>query len=719
MRDARDAARDGRAPAPDPFGLTAVLRRLDTLLAAALVRAEEAYGAEAAGDRFRGLHIDAAEVVRLIRRAPGEPLLSAGGPAGEPFADGTRPAVLRDRYGLSAFDLDVLVVALAPELDLRYERLYGYLQDEVTKRRPTVDLALHLLCATAEERLVRREHFQGDAPLVRGRLLRPVPEAAAVPLLARPLVLDDQIVAHLLGNRGLDARLAGFAAWSPAGGEGAGQESGRGFHRVADLLAAAAEEWRAVRVHLRGAPGSGQREVAEAAARRAGRVLLVADLGRAPVGFFRRPDEAHLLFREAEFRGAPCFVEGVDVLLAHDRRAELSAFMAELGRSTGPVVLAGAEPWPAAPLPAAPASERPAAPVHRIDCPPPDAALRAELWRAELSRAGLRLPAATRTALAHRFRLTGPQIAQAVSLARDATAPRCGRSPAPDDLPDALFAAARSRTGDELGALAVKVDAAHRWEDLVLPPDSLDQLRELCARVAHRERVLNDWGFGARLTLGRGVCALFAGPPGTGKTMAAGIVARELGIDLYRIDLAGVVSKWIGETEKNLDRIFAAAATANAVLLFDEADALFGKRSEVRDAHDRYANIEVSYLLQKMESYDGIALLASNRPQNLDEAFLRRLGFVVRFPFPEEERRRSIWERAFPGRVPLAAPLDLAALAREFPLSGAEIRNVALAAAYLAAAAGTPVTAELVLRAVRREYEKAGRGFPAAGEGGG
>jgi hypothetical protein len=689
--------------APDPQGLSSALRRLDTLLAAALVRAEEAYGAEAAGDRFRGLHIDAAEVVRLLRRAPGEPLLCAGVPPGEPFPCDTRLAALRDRYGLSAFDLDAVVIALAPELDLRYERLYAYLQDEVTKRRPTVDLVLNLLCTTAEERLLRRAHFQGDAPLVRGRLLRPVPESAASsapPLLARPLALDEQIVAHLAGCGGLDARLASFAELVQLNAEEEDLAVADAYRGVVDVLASAAKEQFPLRVHLRGVPGAGQREVAETAARCAGRVLLVADLGRAPVDFFRRTDEAHLLLREAELRSAVCFVEGVDVLLGHERRDELDGFIRELGASSGVVVLAGSRPWP--PSPHSPAA------VHCLPCPLPDASRRAELWLAELSRAGLRLPGPDLTALADRFRLTGPQIAESVRLAR--------RPLVPDGLADAsftgaLFAAARTRTGHELGTLATRIDPKYRWADLVLPPDTLAQLRELCGRVMHREQVLTDWEFGTKLSLGRGVSALFAGPPGTGKTMAAEIVARELGIGLYRIDLSGTVSKWIGETEKNLDRIFGAAESANAALLFDEADALFGKRSEVRDAHDRYANIEVSYLLQKMESYDGIALLATNRIQNLDEAFLRRLGFVVRFPFPEEAERQQIWARVFPDRVPLAAPLDCAALARKFPLSGAEIKNIALAAAYLAAAAGTPVTTELVLRAVRREYEKAGRSF--------
>ena len=192
----------------------------------------------------------------------------------------------------------------------------------------------------------------------------------------------------------------------------------------------------------------------------------------------------------------------------------------------------------------------------------------------------------------------------------------------------------------------------HDWTQIVLPEDTLAQLHEMCQQVVHRHQVLDEWGFGRRLSVGKGLTALFAGPSGTGKTMAADIIARELGLDLYKIDLSGVVSKYIGETEKNLERIFTAAEKANAILFFDEADALFGKRSEVRDSHDRYANVEVAYLLQKMDGFEGVAILATNLRQNMDEAFVRRLCFAIDFPFPDEEQRARIWRILFPGGGP-------------------------------------------------------------------
>jgi SpoVK/Ycf46/Vps4 family AAA+-type ATPase len=243
----------------------------------------------------------------------------------------------------------------------------------------------------------------------------------------------------------------------------------------------------------------------------------------------------------------------------------------------------------------------------------------------------------------------------------------------------------------------------------VLPQDAEAQLHEICDRVAQRHRVLDDWGFDQKLSQGKGVSVLFTGPTGSGKTMAAEVIANDLGLDMYKIDLSGVISKYIGETEKNLERIFSAAERSNAILFFDEADALFGKRSEVHDAHDRYANIETSYLLQRMEQYDGIAILATNLRANLDEAFVRRLAYTVRFPLPGEAERLKIWQQIWPSRELLAADVDLGRLAAQFKLSGGNIRNIAVSAAFFAAAEQSKVTTAHVVRALSREYEKVGK----------
>ncbi|MBK5189303.1 MAG: ATP-binding protein, partial [Gemmatimonadaceae bacterium] len=271
------------------------------------------------------------------------------------------------------------------------------------------------------------------------------------------------------------------------------------------------------------------------------------------------------------------------------------------------------------------------------------------------------------------------------------------------------LAGARAQGGEELAALATRIRPAAAWGDIVLPADSMAQLRELRDRVVQRNTVMGTWGFDRRLSRGRGINALFSGPSGTGKTMAAEIIAAELGLDLFRIELAGIVSKYIGETEKNLDRIFSAAERANGILLFDEADALFGKRSEVHDSHDRYANLEISYLLQKMEQFDGIAILATNLRGNLDEAFIRRLAFTVHFPVPDAESRQRIWSSIWPSEAPLDADLDFEFLARQFALSGGNIKNIALGAAFFAAQRGDSIGMRDLMRASVREYQKLGK----------
>jgi SpoVK/Ycf46/Vps4 family AAA+-type ATPase len=231
----------------------------------------------------------------------------------------------------------------------------------------------------------------------------------------------------------------------------------------------------------------------------------------------------------------------------------------------------------------------------------------------------------------------------------------------------------------------------------------------MCDQMKYRHIVLGEWGFDRKLSMGKGLNALFAGPSGTGKTMGAEVVALDLGLDLYKIDLSTVMSKYVGETEKNLERIFRAARNSNAILFFDEADALFGKRSEVRDAHDRYANVEISYLLQRMEEYDGLVILTSNLSQNMDEAFVRRMHFTVEFPYPEVEDRQRIWEIVFPQQAPLTDEIDFAALAARYRLTGGNIRNIALTAAFLAARDGGVIDMQHLLWATRREFQKMGR----------
>jgi SpoVK/Ycf46/Vps4 family AAA+-type ATPase len=279
-----------------------------------------------------------------------------------------------------------------------------------------------------------------------------------------------------------------------------------------------------------------------------------------------------------------------------------------------------------------------------------------------------------------------------------------------------LAPAAKAEASTTLGRLGQEVPPRFGWDDIVLPESVREVLCEIVLRVRHEPLVFGEWGFTSRHARSRSLSALFTGPSGTGKTMAAEVIANALGLSLFRVDLSAVVSKYIGETEKNLAQIFNDASSASAVLFFDEADALFGKRSEVRDSHDRYANIEVSYLLQRLEDYDGIVILASNLRQNLDEAFVRRLHLTADFPFPDVPARLEIWRRTLPAALPLADDVDLPALARRFRLSGGNIRNACVTAAFLAAGDGVPVSMSHLLRAVRREHQKMGKLLPSEPE---
>jgi len=670
-------------------GLRPALARLDERLRGAVAAARAAYGDEAAGDPHRGLYVGDAEVDRLLARTPGAPLL---GPAGGGIAgEGTPLDGLARTFDLDPFDLDVVLVALAPELDLRYERLYAYLQDDVTRRRPGVDLMLNLLCATPDERVARRRHFAADAPLVAAGVLAldADPAQPQAPLLAHAVRLDEAVVRLLLGQEGLDTRLAGWCELVvPAADTPLDPELER---TIAPLLGGP------VCLVFHGPPGGGKRRAAEALAARAGAPLLACDLTRAlePEDDFER--RLGLAARDARLQEAVLYLTGLDAV--RERPGAYRVLLRTLARPGTTAIVAGAAPW-------APAREDGQAPpaVVPVAFPVPPAAARHAAWKDALGRS---VAADALEGLAERFRLTAGQIADAAAAARAAARRRAGDGTAP--LPEELYAAARAQAGQGLAALARKVDGHYRWGDIVLPSDRLEQLQEICDQVRHRSRVYDDWGFERKLSLGKGLNILFSGPSGTGKTMAAEIMAGELALDLYAIDLSTVVSKYIGETEKNLSRIFAEAATANAIIFFDEADALFGKRSEVRDAHDRYANIEIAYLLQKMEEYEGVVVLATNVRKNMDDAFVRRLHATIDFPLPGEADRRRIWEGIWPEETPRTDDVDLALLARRYELAGGNIRNIALGAAFLAAADGGAVGMRHLLHATRREYQKMGK----------
>ncbi|MFI9155499.1 ATP-binding protein [Streptomyces sp. NPDC053367] len=684
------------------------LARLDGMLTQAVATMAAEQAEDEATDIVPGLHVSAAHARRLLRTPPGRPRPVAAGahPPQPSWDDITRHhegwAWLRSRYGLSDLELDLVLMALAPEADLRYEQVYGFLQDDLNRRRPLVGLAMDLLTGTAEERLAGRGAFGSGAPLTEHRILTLVPDPRAVepPLLAHAMVLDEQIVDVLLDQHGLDKRLASCCRLEvPAPLTAPAQVVGPGDAGHGPM-----------RLYVRGPAGAERRRPARDLAAGHGVPLLTVETALLPDDAERAATLLALAFREASLLGAVLCVDDLEglgrPLGEHVVRTRTLEDL--LAGHDGDVLITGTRDW----VP----QGRHALGVVQIPVVRLGFVERRAVWEEALAAQGVTADPADLHDLAARFRLGPDRIADAALTAvgaarRRATAERLpGRQPQPTRTE--LFASARGQSSHALDTLAHHLQPAYGWGDIKLPTDTAAQLAELRDRVACRHRVMDEWGFAAGLTRGRGIGALFSGPPGTGKTMAAEVIAHELELDLFRIDLSTVVSKYVGETEKNLERIFTAATDSDAILLFDEADALFGKRSEVRDAHDRYANIEISYLLQQMERYEGLAILTTNLRRNLDEAFTRRLAFVIEFPFPGAADRERIWRACFSDTAPRAADVDFGRLARDYPLPGGSIRNVVLHAAFLAAAEGSLIGTPHLVRAVQREFQKTDRVMP-------
>lgn len=697
--------------------LWAALDRLDQLLAHAADKAQATFNANACGDSFRGLYITEKDVEDSLSRTPGAPVFGVMDDDNttrlyEPTDEFSSLKWLIDTFELSYFDVDLLLIALAPELDLRYERLYAYLQDDVTRKRPSIDLSLNLLCNTVADKIDCRHYFASDAPLLLHDLLHLIPDPNHVnpPFLAHYCKVDDQIVRLLLGGRGVDYRLLPSVSLEHPTET---IESLPVFDELKQTLPNYTHQTlasgQALTLHFHGPRGSGKRKTADALASELGMPILVANLGHTQATEANLRPVLRLLFREAWLQGAVLYLQGLDSLGC----GQIDHLQRVLNESMERYVIVTVISSDTARL----WSKQTATDVLPISFALPDYGIRRSVWEMELDADGIPITDDELDVLAGRFRVTAGQITDAMNIAKIEARWRAAGSNE-NTLADKavtypslseLFAAVRDESGQDLREAAQRLQPVYTWDNLVLPQESLAQLREICQRVTYRSQVLGEWGFGQRLSLGKGVNALFVGSSGTGKTMAAEVVASALELDLYRIDLSGVVSKYIGETEKNLNRIFHAAENANAILFFDEADALFGKRSEVRDSHDRYANIETAYLLQKMEQYEGITILATNLRANLDEAFVRRLAFTVHFPFPEASMRRSIWQGIWPSTVPLDDNINYDFIADRFKLSGGNIKNVALAAAFLAAEDGSCISMVHLLRAIKREYQKLGK----------
>lgn len=607
---------------------------------------------------------------------------------------------LSEIFNLQPFEVDILLIALAPELDIRYEKLYSYLQNDVTKKWPRVDMAINLLLHAPEERLKARKYFSSNAPLIKHGLIYLMDNDPYVQsnLLSKFIKVDKRITDYLLGFDEVDSRIWKFSAvLEPKRSIRDLISDDNKKTTLKELIRWHSRTKVPVMFYFHGAYGTGKKMTAEAVCRELGTSLFAVD-SRALTGA-ESFETLILILREAVLQNSSLFLEGFDILLKDETTAiDVNTMLRELDSRTHWIFLSGEHPW----------EPQRILKNHRYISyafPMPDFLHRKQLWESFLHHRNLSDDVDICT-LAGKFNLSGGQIQDSIYTAHNiamATKPGLTTLSMSD-----LNQGCRAQSNRELASLTNKIEPSHIWKDIVLPTDIKEQLKEVSGYIKYKGTVYNDWGFDKKLSLGKGLNVLFSGPSGTGKTMAAEIMAGEVGLDLYKIDLSGVVSKYIGETEKNLKKIFKEAQTSNAILFFDEADALFGKRSEVRDSHDRYANIEINYLLQKMEEHDGIVILASNFKKNMDEAFLRRLHFTVEFPLPDKELREKIWRNIFPGQTPIEEDVDFTFLAN-FKITGGNIKNIALSAAFLAAGDSLIVTMEHIIKSTKREFQKMGK----------
>jgi hypothetical protein len=609
------------------------------------------------GDPFRGLYISDETALRLSQ-----------GESGTDADERLQAAVAA--LGLDLLEAAVLAVCAATELNPRYGRLYAYLQDDVTRKLPSPRLVGQLLEGEGLSSADVMGAFDTHGRLRHLGALKLLGDAQT-PLAERPVKLADRLAAALLGGRMDDSPLLARLRTVERPAHAPGRDEA--VQTVAALLSRPSH----LPVVLAGPDAD---------------TLLAVALDRPLVCVHVRDLDAPEVMAEAALVSAleerPVIFEGLEDVEPADRARLLRA----IERRPERTVLTAPNRTAALAL-----GERT---VLLVEAAAPSFAERRQAWADLTGRA-----TGETGDVAAKFRLSMTQIVEAAEVARLSATARGAASPDVEDLD----LGARQASSSRLGELAARLPPGYRWEDLVVPDRQRELLQSISAYLRHRDRVLSDWGYEKTVARTQGLKVLFAGESGTGKTMAAQVLAAGLGLEIFRVDLATTVSKYIGETEKNLDRIFGAAEGSNAILFFDEADALFGKRSEVGDSHDRYANIEVAYLLQRMEGYPGAVILATNFRRNIDDAFVRRLDFVIDFPFPEPEDRRRIWDRVLPAEAPRHEDVDLEFLSERFKLSGGAIRNCSLAAAFQAADEDAPISMRHLVRAVAQEYGKQGR----------
>jgi len=596
---------------------------------------------------------------------------------------------LAARLRLDSFEKRLILLLFAAEIDPKYERIFAYLQDDMQKTYPTVHLAASLFCGSgAGYRELLRYFLDEESKLLQLGLIR-IDRQPDASLFGSPLRLAESLPGYLLGRFLPAESLRPFCTRIPP------EESPKPEAGLVEKIGRLRDRYEPVLLHLLGKDESLKKETARALASAFGFGLLVVDCRKIP----EEAESSSLfkaLLRDALLGGTLLYFSDFEALLEREPKAE-ETFLRSLEALSWLTFASGTAPWRASTPHIAVVTLH-----HRLEATREESR---QLWRKGLEPlVGTKSAEPLAATLCAHFDFTPERIE---GVLRDLTLQK--ELDGGLTQKEVIKACRERRVEGGLNTLAQRLESETSFEDIVLPETQKRLLKEAVSHFRHQGLVFGEWGFGRHFQ-SRGLSLLFCGPSGTGKTLAASILANELGLDLYRIELPAIVSKYIGETEKNLSKIFTASERSGVLLFFDEADALFGKRSEVKDAHDRFANIEVSYLLQRIERYEGPVVLASNLKENIDDAFMRRMRFVIDFPLPGAKEREAIWRRMLPNHLPLGG-IDFPLLAERFKLSGAGIRNAALHAAFKAAEAGCAIGMAQIFDGIKEELQKNGKGI--------
>ena len=608
---------------------------------------------------------------------------------------------MAENLRLTPLEVETLVVSLAPHIDAPLSDVFALLRGSPARRGVDLALVSQLYQLKRSDRLALLDAIDPERPLLLWRMIQVLPPDSFESYSSmnyRALMPTFDVLSVLTGRGDLAPALVRCAelrrSEASLGGLALDESAVTHISKLCDAAAHARSLGHVSQMPwllLWGARGIGKREVATRIAAYAGRHLLVFDPNRVEQGML--DDLLRRAEREALLRGGVLYIGPLRADLQADNARELMKRISDYPS----LVILGVEALQ-------PPRFKVEHSLQEVELSLPSEPTRRKLWEAALPPAR-RGPDLELDSLARAFHLTPGEIQETGREAVELAELNQSGVIAHDEVRRGID----RRLRNELGDMARRIQVVAKWEDLVLPPDDMDRVREFISRSKHATRVYADWGFGQRLGYGKGMIALFSGPPGTGKTMLAGIIAKELDLDIYQVDLAQVVSKWVGETEKQLSRVFDQAERAHAVLLFDEADSLFAKRTEVKTSNDRYGNLAVNYLLQRLEHYSGVVVMTTNKEASLDEALQRRLTLHLHLQIPEPPERERLWRSMLPTKAPSARNINFKALANDYEISGGYIKNVALRAAFLAAQDGVSIHMGLLRRAAALELEDMGR----------